>query len=120
MPERPRPVTRPLPIKLPLPLFLLPLLLRFQLRRSRLGVSRGCASIELDDFARANEELQLYRNADVTSEMAYQMWAHIHQERAASMPRIAEEGEKLARHAGTEPGGIKFYGRLSRFRGQRE
>jgi hypothetical protein len=81
MPERPRPVTRPLPIKLPLPLFLLPLLLRFQLRRSRLGASRGWASIELDDFARANAELQLYRNADVTSEMAYQMWAHIRQER---------------------------------------
>jgi hypothetical protein len=61
-----------------------------------------------DDFAKANEELKLYRNADVTSEMAYQMWAHIHQELAASMTRIAEEGEKLARRAETRPGEIKY------------
>jgi hypothetical protein len=61
-----------------------------------------------DDFAKANEELKLYRNADVTSEMAYQMWAHIHQELAASMTRIAEEGARLAKLAGIEPGKIKF------------
>ncbi|MFZ3237292.1 MAG: hypothetical protein WA417_17375 [Stellaceae bacterium] len=61
-----------------------------------------------DDFAKANEELKLYRNADVTSEMAYQMWSHIHQELAASMTRIAEEGEKLARRAETRPGEIKY------------
>jgi hypothetical protein len=61
-----------------------------------------------DDFAKANEELKLYRNADVTSEMAYQMWAHIHQELAASMTRIAEEGERLAGRAKVEPGQIKY------------
>jgi hypothetical protein len=61
-----------------------------------------------DDFAKANEELQLYRNADVTSEMAYQMWSHIHQELAASMTRIAEEGERLARRAKISPGEIKY------------
>jgi hypothetical protein len=61
-----------------------------------------------DDFAKANEELKLYRNADVTSEMAYQMWAHIHQELAASMTRIAEEGERLARRARITPGEVKY------------
>lgn len=61
-----------------------------------------------DDFAKANEELKLYRNADVTSEMAYQMWAHIHQELATSMTRIAEEGEKLARRAEIRPGEIRY------------
>jgi hypothetical protein len=61
-----------------------------------------------DDFDKANEELKLYRNADVTSEMAYQMWAHIHQELTASMTRIAEEGERLARRAKVELGAIKY------------
>jgi hypothetical protein len=61
-----------------------------------------------DNFARANEELKLYRNADVTSEMAYQLWAHIHQELAASMTRIAEEGERLAKCATIKPGEIKY------------
>ena len=61
-----------------------------------------------DDFDKANDELKLYRHADVTSEIAYQMWAHIHQELAASMTRIAEEGETLARRAKVEPGAIKY------------
>ncbi len=63
---------------------------------------------QADDFDKANEELKLYRNADVTSEMAYQMWAHIHQELAASMTRIAEEGERLAKRAKVSPGEIKY------------
>ena len=61
-----------------------------------------------DDFDKANEELKLYRNADVSSEMAYQMWAHIHQELAASMTRIAEEGERLAKRAKVAAGEIKY------------
>jgi len=61
-----------------------------------------------DDFRKANEELKLYRDADVTSEMAYQMWTHIHQELAASMTRIAEEGERFARRAKIDPGEIKY------------
>jgi hypothetical protein len=61
-----------------------------------------------DDFDKANEELKLYRNADVSSEMAYQMWAHIHQEFAASMTRIAEEGERLANRAKVAAGEIKY------------
>lgn len=61
-----------------------------------------------DDFDKANEELKLYRNADVTSEMAYQMWAHIHQELATSMTRIAEEGARLAKRAKVARGKIKY------------
>ena len=53
-----------------------------------------------DDFRKANEELKLYRDADTTSEMAYQIWTAIHRELAVSMVRIAEEGERLARGQG--------------------
>lgn len=36
------------------------------------------------------------------------MWAHIHQELVASMTRIAEEGERLAKRAKVAPGEIKY------------
>jgi hypothetical protein len=61
-----------------------------------------------DDFAKANEHLKLYRDANVTSEMAYNMWAGIHRELAGSMTRIAEEGERLAKLATIKPGEIKY------------
>jgi hypothetical protein len=61
-----------------------------------------------DNFAKANEELRLYRSQDDTSEMAYRIWAEIHRELAASMTRIAEEGERLARAASVAPGSIKY------------
>jgi hypothetical protein len=61
-----------------------------------------------DDFDKANEELRLYRDADTSSEMAYQIWAHIHRELATSITRIAEEGERLARSARVTPGLIKY------------
>ena len=61
-----------------------------------------------DDFAKANEELRLYREADATSEMAYRIWAEIHRELPDSMTYIAEEGEQLARLANVTPGMIKY------------
>ena len=61
-----------------------------------------------DDFEKANEELKLYRTAEADSEMAYQIWAHIHGELATSMTRIAEEGERLAKSSGASPGSIKY------------
>jgi uncharacterized protein (DUF924 family) len=61
-----------------------------------------------DNFATADEELNLYRSQDDTSEMAYRVWAEIHRELAASMTRIAEEGERLARAASVLPGSIKY------------
>ena len=61
-----------------------------------------------DNFARADEELRLYRSQDDTSEMAYKIWAEVHRELAASMTRIAEEGERLARAASVSPGPITY------------
>lgn len=61
-----------------------------------------------DNFTRANEELKLYRSADVSSEMAYQMWTAIHRELAVSMMRLAEEGERFAHAARVVPGEIKY------------
>jgi hypothetical protein len=61
-----------------------------------------------DSFDKANEELQLYREADVGSEMHYQMWAAIHAELATSMTRIAEEGSRLALKARVPPGPVTF------------
>lgn len=64
--------------------------------------------IKHSNFEKANEELKLYRNADVTSEMAYHMWADIHHKMVDNMTKIAEEGERLARRVNVEPGEIKF------------
>lgn len=61
-----------------------------------------------DNFAKADEELWLYRSQNDSSEMAYPIWAEIHRELAASMTRIAEEGERLARTASVVPGPIKY------------
>lgn len=61
-----------------------------------------------DNVAIADEELSLYRNQDDTSEMAYRIWVQIHQELAASMTRIAEEGEWRAKQASVTPGKMKY------------
>lgn len=61
-----------------------------------------------DDFDKANEELRLYRDADTSSEMAYQIWAHIHAEMATSLTRVAEAGAKISTSIGVGPGAIKF------------
>lgn len=49
-----------------------------------------------DNFHTADEELKLYRESDVDSEMAYKMWEAIHVELVGSMTRIAEEGQRFA------------------------
>jgi hypothetical protein len=61
-----------------------------------------------DNFKKADEELQFYRDADVGSEMDYQMWEAIHAELAASMTRIAEEGRHLAMKARITPGPVTY------------
>ena len=63
---------------------------------------------QADNFAVANEALGLYRDAEATSEMAYQVWMAIHAELAASVTRIAEEGERLAIAARVRPGEVKY------------
>lgn len=61
-----------------------------------------------DNFKRADEELELYRDAGVGSEMDYQMWEAIHAELAASMTRIAEEGRRLAMKVKVTPGSVTY------------
>lgn len=62
----------------------------------------------VDNFERANEELSLYRTADVSSEMAYSAWAAIHAELDVALTRLSEEGSIRARREGIEPGAIKY------------
>ncbi len=61
-----------------------------------------------DDVNKANEELELYRDADVESEMEYRMWEAIHGELATSMTRIAEEGRRLALSDRVTPGPLTY------------
>ncbi len=61
-----------------------------------------------DNFARANEELALYRAADVTSEMEYAAWSEIHAQLDVALTRLSEEGSVRARSVGVEPGEIKY------------
>jgi hypothetical protein len=61
-----------------------------------------------DDFSKADAELRLYREADVDSEMAYQMWRDLHAELAGTATRISEQGARLAQQAGVEPGLIRY------------
>src|SRR5579875_508961 len=61
-----------------------------------------------DSIAKADVELALYREADVTSEMAYQMWSAIHAELGVALTRIAEIGQQLAAKAEVFPGEITF------------
>jgi hypothetical protein len=61
-----------------------------------------------DDYARANEELGLYRTADVSSEMAYAAWSAIHAELDVALTRLSDEGSLRARRAEVNSGEIKY------------
>jgi hypothetical protein len=61
-----------------------------------------------DNIGKADQELALYREADVTSEMAYQMWAAIHAELDVALTRVGEIGKQLAKSAGIVPGDITY------------
>lgn len=61
-----------------------------------------------DNFARADQELRLYRDDDATSEMKYAVWTRIHADLEVALKRIAEQGERLAGKEGVTPGPIKF------------
>ena len=61
-----------------------------------------------DNVVKADQELKLYREADGTSEMAYQMWAAIHAELSVALMRIAELGATLAKASGVEAGEITY------------
>ncbi len=61
-----------------------------------------------DSVAKADEQLNLYRKADGSSEMDYQMWTAIHAELRVALTRIAEMGERSAKIDGVAPGSIKY------------
>jgi hypothetical protein len=61
-----------------------------------------------DSIAKADAELDLYRDSDETSEMAYSKWAAIHAELRVALTRIAEQGSDLSRKAKVVPGDIVF------------
>jgi hypothetical protein len=61
-----------------------------------------------DSFVKADQELELYRESDVASEMAYQMWRALHAELAGTITRISEQGAKLSKSAGITPGEIRY------------
>jgi hypothetical protein len=60
------------------------------------------------NFGRADEELRLYRDGEASSEMAYQVWAHIHRDLNKAMNTIADDGADLAEQDGVDPGDIKY------------
>jgi hypothetical protein len=60
-----------------------------------------------DNVERANEELKLYRSGE-PSEMDYAIWTEIHRLLETSMTRIAEEGARLAREHGVQPGELAY------------
>ena len=61
-----------------------------------------------DNFGKADQELKLYRDSDVGSEMIYKMWQALHAELAGTITRISEQGTKLANEAGVPPGPIRY------------
>jgi hypothetical protein len=61
-----------------------------------------------DNIGKADAELELYRDSDETSEMAYSKWAAIHAELRVALTRIAEQGDTLSRNAKIPPGDIIF------------
>jgi hypothetical protein len=61
-----------------------------------------------DDVQKADEELKLYRQADVASEMNYHMWAQLHAQLEVALTRIAELGNNACKKAKIVPGRIIY------------
>ena len=56
------------------------------------------------DYDTAEEELNLYRQGDETSEMAYEKWTALHSLLEQDMAKLAAEGTRIGRQAGIKPG----------------
>ena len=61
-----------------------------------------------DSIRKADEQLTLYREANVNSEMDYQMWSAIHAELGVALTRIAELGQQSAKKGKVIPGRITY------------
>ena len=61
-----------------------------------------------DDYGKADEELELYRDNDTSSEMAYKIWVAIHKTLDTAMTRLATMGSSGAHACGVSPGSLKY------------
>lgn len=61
-----------------------------------------------DSIERADAELGLYREADGSSEMGYQMWAALHAELRVTLTRIGEIGQNSARQHDVAAGDVTY------------
>lgn len=61
-----------------------------------------------DDTSKADDQLKLYREADVTSEMAYKMWVQIHADLKKSLTRIAKLARERSKRAKITPGTVIY------------
>ena len=61
-----------------------------------------------DNYDLANEELQLYRDRERSSEMDYRIWAEIYPQLEVSLVRLHDLGIEEAKKQGFEPGSLKF------------
>ena len=61
-----------------------------------------------DNYGLANEELQLYRNGERSSEMNYKIWAEIYPLLEVSLVRLHDLGVKEAKEQEVEPGSLRF------------
>lgn len=59
-------------------------------------------------ISKADDELKTYREADVSSEMAYQNWTAIHAELGVALTRIAKDGRTEANKNKIKTGGITY------------
>ena len=60
------------------------------------------------DFITANEELKLYRENDVDSQMSYRVWREIHAEMKTNFRKLAILGAKEAKAQNCQHGGLVY------------
>ena len=61
-----------------------------------------------DNVQKASEELRLYKDGELDSEMEYQKWAELHFELDVTLTRLVEMSEPLARLVNVNLGPLKY------------
>lgn len=60
------------------------------------------------DYDKADEELELYRDDDISSEMAYQIWRDIYLSMEPNLSKLIGIGNKHALQSGVKAGKLKY------------
>ena len=60
------------------------------------------------DYDKADEELELYRDDDISSEMAYQIWRDIYLSMEPNLNKLIGIGNKYALQSGVKAGKLKY------------